>query len=204
MTHTELINYYLQQYLLKGDTDMINAHINKSATNVSIDNISANNVAGISYTAYQGMPSMYTINQKMPSIVSHTFKNGRTTIKWSDGTMTQVACEPNKADMYTGFMIAVAKKAYGNNNTINNLADKWLFKIPKQKAEREAREKAEKIEQERIAANKARKREIYRKKKMIRDEARRIKEQYEREKLNTEAKKMAIEKFGVPADYVNN
>lgn len=140
----------------------------------------------------------------MPSIVSHTFKNGRTTIKWSDGTMTQVACNPDKADMYTGFMIAVAKKAYGNNNTINNLADKWLFKIPKQEAERKAKEKAEKIEQERIAANKARKREINRKKKIIRDEAKRIKEQYEREELEAEAKKMAIEKFGVPADYVNN
>lgn len=194
MTSRELVNYYLQQYLLKGDTDMMNAHINKSAISVLTDNTSGNNLVG----------TLYTTNQKMPAIVSHTFKNGRTTIKWSDGTMTQVACDPNKADMYTGFMIAVAKKAYGNNNTINNLADKWLFKIPKQKAEREAKEKAEKIEQERIAANKARKREIYRKKKIIRDEARRIKEQYEKEELEAEARKMAIEKFGVPADYVNN
>lgn len=190
MTYREFIYQNVYQNWIGEKKDMMNTHINKLMTGVATNNISANNIVGT--------------YQRMPSIVSHTFKNGRTTIKWSDGTMTQVACNPDKADMYTGFMIAVAKKAYGNNNTINNLADKWLFKIPKQEAERKAKEKAEKIEQERIAANKARKREINRKKKIIRDEAKRIKEQYEREELEAEAKKMAIEKFGVPADYVNN
>lgn len=137
----------------------------------------------------------------MPIINSHTFKNGRTTIQWNDGTTTSVACDPQKADVYTGFMIAVAKKAYGNDNTINNLADKWLVKIPKQEAERKAKEEAKKAEQERIAANKARKKEIKHRKKLIRDGAKKFKEMYEKNKLQEEIMKTAIEQYGIPEEW---
>ena len=137
-----------------------------------------------------------------PEITSHSFKNGLTIITWSDGTRTKCYCNPEKADEYTGFMICLAKKAFGNDNTASNLADKWLVKIPKREAEHKAKEDAEKKEQERIAANKAKKREIKRKKRMIREEARRIKEEYERDEIKSAAESLAVKEYGVPSDYV--
>ena len=63
---------------------------------------------------------------KMPNIKNYTYIDhiGLTTIEWSDGTKTTVRAEnPARADQYTGFVTAYAKKAAGNTNNINNLFD---------------------------------------------------------------------------------
>ena len=131
-------------------------------------------------------------NMRMPEISNYTYndKIGLTTIEWCDGTKTIVRAEnPDKADQFTGFMTAYAKKAAGNNNSINDLFDKWVIEKPKKEAELKA--KKERI----IAENKA-KEERERKKRekhFIRREALRIKREYE-------AKKLAHEKYNIPMD----
>ena len=131
-------------------------------------------------------------NMRMPEISNYTYndKIGLTTIEWCDGTKTIVRAEnPDKADQFTGFMTAYAKKAAGNNNSINDLFDKWAIEKPKKEAE--IRAKKDRI----IAENKA-KEERARKKRenyLIRREALRIKREYE-------AKKLAKEKYGIPMD----
>ena len=131
-------------------------------------------------------------NMRMPEISNYTYndKIGLTTIEWCDGTKTIVRAEnPDKADQFTGFMTAYAKKAAGNNNAINDLFDKWVIEKPKKEAELKA--KKERI----IAENKA-KEERERKKRekhFIRREALRIKREYE-------AKKLAHEKYNIPMD----
>lgn len=131
-------------------------------------------------------------NMRMPEISNYTYndKIGLTTIEWCDGTKTIVRAEnPDKADQFTGFMTAYAKKAAGNNNAINDLFDKWVIEKPKKEAELKA--KKDRI----IAENKA-KEERARKKRekhLIRREALRIKREYE-------AKKLAHEKYNIPMD----
>ena len=128
----------------------------------------------------------------VPNIIDYSYNEeiGLTTIKWSDGTKTIARAEnPEKADKFTGFMTAYAKKAAGNNNVINDLFDKWAIEKPKKEAELKA--KKDRI----IAENKA-KEERDRKKRekhLIRREALRIKREYE-------AKKLAHEKYNIPMD----
>lgn len=128
----------------------------------------------------------------VPNIIDYSYNEeiGLTTIKWSDGTKTIARAEnPEKADKFTGFMTAYAKKAAGNNNTINDLFDEWVIEKPKKdaaiKAENEKRKNEAKAKEERAR----RKREKY----LIRKEALRIKRDYE-------AKKLAKEKYGIPID----
>lgn len=128
----------------------------------------------------------------VPNIVDYSYNEevGLTTIKWSDGTKTIARAEnPEKADKFTGFMTAYAKKAAGNNNTINDLFDEWVIEKPKKdaaiKAENEKRKNEVKAREERAR----RKREKY----LVRKEALRIKRDYE-------AKKLAKEKYGIPMD----
>ena len=131
-------------------------------------------------------------NMRMPEISNYTYndKIGLTTIEWCDGTKTIVRAEnPDKADQFTGFMTAYAKKAAGNTNRISDLFDEWIIEKPKKEAELKA--KKERI----IAENKA-KEERDRKKRekhLIRREALRIKREYE-------AKKLAHEKYNIPMD----
>ena len=131
-------------------------------------------------------------NMRMPEISNYTYndKIGLTTIEWCDGTKTIVRAEnPDKADQFTGFMTAYAKKAAGNTNRISDLFDEWIIEKPKKEAELKA--KKERI----IAENKA-KEERDRKKRekhFIRREALRIKREYE-------AKKLAHEKYNIPMD----
>lgn len=135
----------------------------------------------------------YTTGTKaVPNIIDYSYNEevGLTTIKWSDGTKTIARAEnPEKADKFTGFMTAYAKKAAGNNNTINDLFDEWVIEKPKKdaaiKAENEKRKNEAKAKEERAR----RKREKY----LIRKEALRIKRDYE-------AKKLAKEKYGIPID----
>lgn len=128
----------------------------------------------------------------VPNITDYSYNEeiGLTTIKWSDGTKTIARAEnPEKADKFTGFMTAYAKKAAGNNNTINDLFDEWVIEKPKKdaaiKAENEKKKNEAKAREERAR----RKREKY----LVRKEALKIKRDYE-------AKKLAKEKYGVPMD----
>lgn len=131
---------------------------------------------------------------KMPNITNYTYtpRIGLTTIEWSDGTKTTVrAEEPAKADQYTGFVTAYAKKAAGNTNNINNLFDEWAIERPKRETKRMSDEMVARIEAQKKQERDNKKRE----KRLIRREALRLKREYE-------AKKLAKEKYGVPVDDV--
>lgn len=129
---------------------------------------------------------------RMPNIKNYTYTPhiGLTTIEWSDGTKTTVRAEnPARADQYTGFVTAYAKKAAGNTNNINNLFDEWAIERPKREAKRMSDEMVACIEAQKKQERENKKRE----KRIIRREALRLKREYE-------AKKLAKEKYGVPVD----
>lgn len=129
---------------------------------------------------------------KMPNIKNYTYNDeiGLTTIEWSDGTKTTVRAEdPAKADQYTGFVTAYAKKAAGNTNNINNLYDEWAIEKPMKDFARKINEEQARIEAQKKQERDNKKRE----KRLIRREALRLKREYE-------AKKLAKEKYGVPVD----
>lgn len=152
----------------------------------------------INYSDYLEMVSELYRCRIRPEITSHSFKNGLTVITWSDGTKTKCYCDPEKADEYTGFMICLAKKAFGNDNTASNLADKWLIKIPKKNQEMEANRIKREEELKRIEDNRKKRKAKRERKREIEKIAREIKERYDRENLRHEAEKLAFEKYGIP------
>lgn len=132
-------------------------------------------------------------NNKMPDITNYTYNETTavTTIEWSDGTKTTVRAEdPSTANGYTGFVAAYAKKAAGNNNTINKLYDEWAVKKPAREMKAEIKANAEALEEQRIAQKRKAKREQY----LIRKRAAEIDREYQ-------AQKLAHEKYGVPMDF---
>jgi hypothetical protein len=141
---------------------------------------------GIDYTMHEW--KKYEMKKEL-KIIDHSFKNGKTTIKWNDGTTTVCRANPETADAYMGFMIALAKKFMGNKNKANNLADYWCVKMPKKRHEAEAKALEQKILEKRRAEKQKKRREAYRRKLA----AIRIKEEYE-------AKKLAAELYGVPIE----
>lgn len=131
-------------------------------------------------------------NMRMPEISNYTYndKIGLTTIEWCDGTKTIVRAEnPDKADQFTGFMTAYAKKAAGNTSYINSLFDKWAIKKPIKDRIAEEKRVAQEAENKRIAEKRRAKREKY----IINKMALQRKREYE-------AKKFAKEKYGIPMD----
>jgi FAD/FMN-containing dehydrogenase len=129
----------------------------------------------------------------MPNITNYTYNEDTavTTIEWSDGTKTTVRAEnPDTADQHTGFMAAYAKKAAGNNNTINNLYDEWAVKKPAREMKAQIEANAVALEEQRIAKKRKAKKEKW----LIRKRAAEIAKEYE-------ARKIANEKYGVPMDY---
>lgn len=129
---------------------------------------------------------------KMPEIVDYKYieDTAVTTIKWSDGTRTTVRAEyPETASPYTGFVTACAKKAFGNNNTINKLFDEWAVKKPAREIKAKIKANAAELEAKRIAEKRKAKREKW----LIRKRAAEINREYE-------ARKLANEKYGVPMD----
>ena len=66
-----------------------------------------------------------------------------TTIHWQNGDTTTCRTTLDKADQYTGFMIAIAKYAMGNKNEATNTADYWINKRPVQLAKVREKAKAE-------------------------------------------------------------
>lgn len=126
----------------------------------------------------------------MPSIKTYKYNPeiALTTIEWVDGTKTTARAEnPNEADPYTGFVTAVAKKACGNDNTINKLYDEWAIKKPAKELEKQILINNKSIEEKRIAEKRKAKKEKW----LIHKEALRLKREYE-------AKKLAHEKYGIP------
>lgn len=123
-------------------------------------------------------------------ILNYFFQNGKTTICWSDGTTTTCYASPDKADAYTGFMIALAKKFMGNKNKATNLADYWINKLPARQKKAEAKRVKAEAEKKRIEEKKRQRREEYR----LRIAAIQRKEAYE-------AAVLAHKKYGVPLNF---
>ena len=113
-----------------------------------------------------------------------------TTIYWADKSTTTCRAPLDKADQYTGFMIAIAKYALGNKNEATNTAEYWINKRPAQLAKAREKAKAEEAEIKRITDKRRKRKEQYR----LRLAAIRRKETYE-------AAKLANEKYGVPLDF---
>ena len=113
-----------------------------------------------------------------------------TTIHWQNGDTTTCRTTLDKADQYTGFMIAVAKYAMGNKNVATNTADYWINKRPAQIAKAREKAKAEEAEIKRITDKRRKRKEKYR----LHLAAIRRKEAYE-------AAKLANEKYGVPINF---
>lgn len=113
-----------------------------------------------------------------------------TTIHWQNGDTTTCRAPLDKADQYTGFMIAIAKYAMGNKNTATNAADYWINKRPAQLAKAREKAKAEEAEIKRITNKRRKRREQHR----LYLAAIRRKEAYE-------AAKLANEKYGVPLNF---
>lgn len=69
------------------------------------------------------------VEQSIPEIVNVIFNDPATIVYWSDGTKTVVKCQKDKGDVYSkesGLAIAIAKKAFGNNNNFNKVFNQWL------------------------------------------------------------------------------
>lgn len=61
-----------------------------------------------------------------PNIVNVIYNPPATIIHWSDKTKTVVkAQDGDEYNPYTGFLLAVAKRAFGNDNTFNKVLRKW-------------------------------------------------------------------------------
>lgn len=124
-------------------------------------------------------------------------KGKRTILEWTDGTTATVDCPENEVNAYYGFAIALAKKAMGNDNTMNKLADYWINKLPAKKAKIQAEIEKCKAEELRIAEKKKAKKEKMemRKAVLIRKRA------YEEAQKQRAIAEIAEREFGVPIDF---
>lgn len=144
------------------------------------------------YMCFDDVPDNF-LNVSMPDIINYNYNEDTTvtTIEWSDGTKTTVRAEfPDTASQHEGFMVAYAKKAAGNNNTINNLYEEWAVKKPAREQKAQIKANAERLEEQRIAKKRKAKKEQW----LIRKRAAEIDKEYK-------AKKLANEKYGVPMDF---
>lgn len=137
-----------------------------------------NNGAECDLYDWIGCNSRKCQNNYVPGIKDYKWQDKVTTIIWDDGTKTVVKPDsPSTADQYTGFAIAIAKKAMGNDNSLGKLIDEWTVKRPKKlKAER-AKLEAEK--KARIAEDKVR---------HIRNEEKLVKKKLDELRINKKAK----------------
>lgn len=143
----------------------------------------------------------------MPNITSYNFypKQGTTKLTFDDGTTTVVQSkDPETADIYTGFVSAIAKRAMGNKGGMLKAYHKFVEqpeidkKLAEEKAKREAEEEKKRAEEER-------KRE---ERETIESLAQSYKQDYDSEqelvkfkKQLEQAKKLAHDKYGVPYEY---
>ena len=121
----------------------------------------------------------------------------KVTIKWIDDTETSVECPTSEYSPYYGFAIAVAKKAMGNDNTMSNLADYWMNKIPKKRSAKEKVLAEKKRIAEKREAERKERFEHRKAKKLMMDRVRAYKEYVADMKIRKEA----YEKYGVPEGF---
>lgn len=143
-------------------------------------------------------------NEDMPKIVDYKYneETGTTTLFWADKTQTTVTADNlTEANQFEGFCAACAKKLFGNKSTYLNQFDKWTVKIPER--ERLAAEKKAKEDKEReeTKARKAAKKAERRAKREVELLAKEFAENYNNNSVYEQAKKLAMKKYGVPADY---
>lgn len=124
-------------------------------------------------------------------------KEKRTILEWTDGTVTTVECSENEFNAYYGFAIALAKKAMGNDNTMNKLADYWINKLPAKKAKMQAEIEKCKAEERRIAEKKKAKKEKMEMRKAVLTRKR----AYEEAQKQRVIAEIAEREFGVPIDF---
>lgn len=146
----------------------------------------------------------------IPKIVDYKYiaENGVTIIKWSDSTSTTVICEPETADQYTGFVTAIAKKAFGNGGKMLSEWDRLVMKPIEdaKKAEEKAKiEAAKKAKEDKIhaeaQAKRAAKKAERKAKRDIEIRAKQLADEYYAQEIEDEAEKIAHEKYGVPKNW---
>lgn len=143
-------------------------------------------------------------NEDMPKIVNYKYneETGTTTLFWADKTQTTVTADNlTEANQFEGFCAACAKKLFGNKSTYLNQFDKWTVRIPER--ERLAAEKKAKEDKEReeTKARKAAKKAERRAKREVEFLAKEFADNYNHESVWEQAKKLAMKKYSVPADY---
>lgn len=143
----------------------------------------------------------------IPNITSYNFypKQGTTKLTFDDGTTTVVQSkDPETADVYTGFVSAIAKRAMGNKGGMLKAYHKFVEqpeidkKLAEEKAKREAEEEKKRAEEERQREER----------ETIESLAQSYKQDYDSEqelvkfqKQLEQAKKLAHDKYGVPYEY---
>ena len=124
-------------------------------------------------------------------------KGKRTILEWTDGTVTIVECPDAEFNAYNGFAIALAKKAMGNDNTMTNLADFWINKLPAKNAKIQAEIEKCKAEERRIAEKRKAKKEKW----QMRQAVLARKRAYEEAQKQRAVAEIAEREFGVPIDF---
>lgn len=124
-------------------------------------------------------------------------KGKRTILEWTDGTVTIVECPETEFNAYNGFAIALAKKAMGNDNTMTNLADFWINKLPAKNAKIQAEIEKCKAEERRIAEKRKAKKEKW----QMRQAVLAHKRAYEEAQKQRAVAEIAEREFGVPIDF---
>lgn len=124
-------------------------------------------------------------------------KGKRTILEWTDGTVTIVECPDAEFNAYNGFAIALAKKAMGNDNTMTNLADFWINKLPAKNAKIQAEIEKCKAEERRIAEKRKAKKEKW----QMRQAVLARKRAYEEAQKQRAVAEIAERVFGVPIDF---
>ena len=146
-------------------------------------------------------------NEDMPKIVNYKYneETGTTTLFWADKTQTTVTADNlAEASQFEGFCAACAKKLFGNKSTYLNQFDKWTVKIPERERLAAEKKAAEDKEREEAKARKAAKKAERRAKREVELLAKEFADNYKHESTWEKAKKLAMKKYGVPADYFDD
>ena len=189
-------------YLIKIDKSA--THISVSGENLQkISNLESvqNNKNNVKNEEEEIMISDYrvedcTIFDKTSGQGKHV-KGKRTILEWTDGTVTIVECPETEFNAYNGFAIALAKKAMGNDNTMTNLADFWINKLPAKNAKIQAEIEKCKTEERRIAEKRKAKKEKW----QMRQAVLARKRAYEDAQKQRAVAEIAEREFGVPIDF---
>jgi hypothetical protein len=184
--------------LHKVGEDMNESKDNINHSNASLNKDSIKNVITDTYTKTERVKNIDKSTQ--PYTVTYndvTTEYTKLTIEWVDDTETSIECPTSEYSPYYGFAIAVAKKAMGNDNTMSNLADYWMNKIPKKRSAKEKVLAEKKRIAEKREAERKERFEHRKAKKLVMDRVRAYKE-YE---ADMKIRKEAYEKYGVPEGF---